>query len=158
MSRVPCRPSALCALVYLLLRLGRSRRCSFYTASMTELLYVAGTGSNKVDLVNQKNQTTHRTTSAVSKLYNFPLKFVWDVGKVHNEWLLWREADDCEQGFDSPGPALAAVWHGHRQVCSPLHACGGGWCWWQTGWKGCSSFVLPLHHPHPLLSPFPLNL
>lgn len=40
-----------------------------------ELLYVARTGSNKADLVNQKNQTTHWTDLAASQLYNLPLKF-----------------------------------------------------------------------------------
>lgn len=73
MSRVPRRPRVLRALVYLLLRLGRSRSCSFYTASTTELLYVSGTGSNRADLVNHKNQTTHWSSSTASGLYNLPL-------------------------------------------------------------------------------------
>lgn len=78
-----------------------SRSCSFYIASTTELLYAAGTNSYKDDLVNQKNETTQGTSSAVSGLYSFPLN-------LREMWAQFIMSGCCEGQLMTVSKALTA--------------------------------------------------
>lgn len=56
-----------------------------------ELLFVSKTGSNKANLVNEKDHTTHWTDSTASELHKIALKFACCLGSVHHKQWLRRE-------------------------------------------------------------------